>query len=280
MPSQNRRRNTLTAAAWRCTHNHLRQSKDGTSRPLGRGGLDHYRSTKFWLGCNHEYLKSPIRRQGLVFPVKRIRVWGESAVPYIVLAAMELEQHGAHSRSEQLITQLVKTVLDLNGSKGRGLPNPYYEPEAALRLLSGMDSTNPEIFSGHSYTLEALVEFLARRLLRSTLARLWEKITRVHFTSFRPDDDGEWFRWKAERGSLDTRMPNTPQSWSALLDTLCVSWKRQPHTRAAYKTLPDTSAQRTYSLTTGCLGTHNPGLKRFSTCSISTIGSPSPGGCE
>lgn len=150
--------------------------------------------------------------------MKRIQVWGESAAPYLTMAALELEQHGAHSSSEGLIGQLVKTIVVLNGSKGRGLPNPYYEPEDAVRLLSGMDPTNPEVFTGHSYALEPLVEFLARRLRRRMLAHFWEKITRVQFTWFRPGEDWEWFRWRAERGSLDHRMPNTPQSWGDLLD--------------------------------------------------------------
>ena len=150
--------------------------------------------------------------------LKRIQVWGESAAPYLTMAAFELERHGAHSISEELIGQLVKTILTLNGSKGRGLPNPYYEPEDAARLLSGMDPTNPEIFTGLSYALEPLIEFLARRLRRRMLAHFWEKITRVHFTWFQPEEDCEWFRWRVERGSLDRRMPNTPQSWAALID--------------------------------------------------------------
>jgi hypothetical protein len=81
-----------------------------------------------------------------------------------------------------------------------------------------METTNPEIFTGNSYALEPLVELLARRLARRALAHLWEKITRVHFTSFRPAEEWEWFRWRAESGSLDHKMPNTPQSWAALLN--------------------------------------------------------------
>jgi len=110
------------------------------------------------------------------------------------------------------------TILALNAAKGRGLPNPYYEPEDAMRLISGMDPINPEIFSGHSYALEALVEFLARRLSKRSLAHFWEKITRLQFTWFRPGNDSEWFRWKAESGSLDHRTPNMPQHWATLLN--------------------------------------------------------------
>ena len=154
----------------------------------------------------------------LVAYLKRMKVWGESAAPYLTMAALKLERHGAHSISEGLVGELVEAVVVQNGSKGRGLPNPYYEPEDAIRLLSGMDPNKSEIFAGLSYALEPLVEFLARRLRRRMLAHFWEKITRVQFTWFQPKEHWEWFRWRAEGGSLDQRMANTPQSWAALLD--------------------------------------------------------------
>jgi hypothetical protein len=81
-----------------------------------------------------------------------------------------------------------------------------------------MDPYNSEIFYGGSYTLEAMIEFLARRFLRNTIGHFWQKITAVDFMSFHPGADWEWFRWKATTGSLDERTPNMPQSWAALLD--------------------------------------------------------------
>jgi hypothetical protein len=150
--------------------------------------------------------------------IKYIQIWGESGAPYITMAALELEQHGHHAASEQLIGGLVNTIVTLNGSKGRGLPSPYYAPENAIRLLYGMDPTNAEIFTGHSYVLEALIEFLTRRLRRNLLEHFWEKITRVQFTWFRPGEDWEWFCWKSKSGSLDQRMPKTPQSWAELVE--------------------------------------------------------------
>ncbi|MGD0293741.1 MAG: hypothetical protein ABSB30_07785 [Terracidiphilus sp.] len=145
-------------------------------------------------------------------------IWGESAAPYITMAALELEQHGIHTSSERLIGQFLNMILKINEVKGRGLPNTYYEPESAYRLLSGMDRYNSEIFYGSSYVAESLVEFLARRLLRRMIAYFWESITHIDFVWFRPEMDWEWFRWRAESGSLESRMPNMPQSWTALLD--------------------------------------------------------------
>ena len=126
--------------------------------------------------------------------IKDAKIWGESATPYMVAAALELENHGAHRQAERLIMQMMHSILALNSQKGRGFANPYYGPEQVFRLFSGMDPMNSEVFIGHSYHLEALIEMLARRLLRTTLAHFWEKITRVHFTWFKPAEDWEWFR--------------------------------------------------------------------------------------
>ena len=151
--------------------------------------------------------------------LRRVQIWGESASPFVMAAALELERHGHHARSEGLAGRLAGEIIRTNGNKGRGLPNPYYQPEDAVRSLSGMDTNNAEIFVGNSYTLELLVEFFTRRLLRRTLASSWKEITKIHYLWFQPSEDWEWFRWKAEGGSLDSRMANTPQSWSALLAT-------------------------------------------------------------
>jgi hypothetical protein len=150
--------------------------------------------------------------------IKDAKIWGESATPYMVAAALELEHHGAHRHAERLIVQMMHSILALNSQKGRGFANPYYGPEQVFRLFSGMDPMNSEVFIGHSYHLEALIEMLARRLLRTTLAHFWEKITRVHFTWFKPAEDWQWFRWHTYDGILEQKTPNAPQSWSALLE--------------------------------------------------------------
>ncbi len=146
----------------------------------------------------------------------RAQIWGESAVPYLVIGALAIEKHGAHALAEAMVLRLVRTIAEVNGSKGRGLPNPYYEPEQALRLAYGLDQFNAEMFAGHSYAMEPLVQFLARRLVRRQLATLWDKITRVEFARFVPTHQWERFRWRCGEGSLVTSAPKSPQSWKEL----------------------------------------------------------------
>ncbi len=156
-------------------------------------------------------------RKFLLDYLPKVQCWGESAMPYLMLAAMAAEKHGNHVVAEGLVVQLVRTLAEVNGSKGRGLPSPYYGPEAALRINLGFDDLNNEVFAGHAYTLEPMVQFLARRWLRRHLSMLWEKVTGVHFARFAVKHEWETFVWKASSGSLVTTMPRSPQSWKELL---------------------------------------------------------------
>ena len=156
-------------------------------------------------------------RKFLLDYLPKVHFWGESAVPYLMLAALVMEQHGYKAEAEGLTLQLVRSLAEVNGSKGRGLPSPYYEPEAALRINSGLDELNTEVFAGHAYTLEPMIQFLARRWLRRHLTLLWEKVTGVHFARFDSKDHWEAFTWRARSGSMVTTMPRFPQSWRELL---------------------------------------------------------------
>jgi len=149
--------------------------------------------------------------------LRKVNLWGESAVPFLWAAALESEQYGHHSVAERLLFQVLVTVVTVNGRQGRALPSPYFGPQDAIRLANGLDPTNRETFDGHSYTAELLIDFLARRLSRRSLASIWDKISRVQFTKFIVRDPWEWFRWRAEHGSLKTTMPGMPQSWGQLL---------------------------------------------------------------
>lgn len=149
--------------------------------------------------------------------LRKVNLWGESAVPYLWAAALESEQHGHHSIAEGLLFQVLTTIIEVNGRKGRALPNPYYGPEEALRLANDLDPTNREKFGGHSYTAEPLIDFLARRLSRRALSSIWDKVSKVRFADFCVGETWEWFRWRAQYGSLKETMPGTPESWSRLL---------------------------------------------------------------
>ena len=145
-------------------------------------------------------------------------MWGESAVPYLFLAALEAEQGCRPHVAEGLAIQLVREISALNGHAGigRGLPNPYYSAEQALRLNYGLDFLNLEQFLGFSYSIASLIHFLARRWRRQAIASLWFGVTRMSFAAYAPANFPEWFRWESSDGPLTTALPGEPQSWEDL----------------------------------------------------------------
>lgn len=147
--------------------------------------------------------------------LKEASMWGESAVPYLFLAALETDRANV---AEAIAIQLVQTISGANGAGavGRGIPNPYYSPGDALRLNYGLDFLNSEQFVGLSYSIASLIDYLARRLRRQALAALWFGVTRMSLVSYVPANFAEWFRWKSSNGILDSRLPREPQGWESL----------------------------------------------------------------
>ena len=157
----------------------------------------------------------------LIFFQKHLRhatLWGESAVPYGAMIALELEQQNRGLHAEELLIKFIRQIASENGleANGRGLPNPYYSAEQALRLLIGLDLLNLENFRGRSYSIETLVQMLARRWRRQALASLWFSITRIQLCAYAPSEPGEFFRWRSTAGKLSSSFPGEPQSWQEL----------------------------------------------------------------
>jgi hypothetical protein len=132
----------------------------------------------------------------------KLKLWGESGVPFYVMTALGLECRGLHSASETILVSLLNTICEVNGPKatGAGLPNPYWDAESCLRLAYELEPGNREEFTGFSYCLESLVHILARRGLKQTLRILWKKVTRIDFATVRFENPFEWLTWKARGG--------------------------------------------------------------------------------
>jgi hypothetical protein len=149
----------------------------------------------------------------------KMKIWGESATPYFVMAALETESAGEQGVAEFLLVNTLGAILTINGQRdGKpGLPSPYYSPEEALRLFYKLDQDCREDFVGAAYTVHPLIDFLVRRLRRQALWSLWYPITGNSLKAFYPSEGWEWFRWRAENGALNSRFVGSPQSWSALV---------------------------------------------------------------
>lgn len=150
----------------------------------------------------------------------KMQLWGEAAVPYFIMTALGLERRGRHALSERIIVQIVRTICTVSGkgAPAPGLTNPYWSIEQSLRLYLGLDPQNREEFLGTSYTLLSLVHMLARRELKQTLKLLWADLTGVDYATLIFKDSFEWLTWKSTSALLDTRAPNQPEHWNALVE--------------------------------------------------------------
>lgn len=150
--------------------------------------------------------------------LKEALCWGESAVPYFYSVMLFAEQRCNPSVAEGLGIQLIREISASNGesSKGRGLPNPYYSPEASLRLAYGLEALNDEQFTRFSYSVQPLIDFLARRWRRGALRSLWFGLTRISLIEFIPASLADWFRWESSEGVLAGHLAGEPQSWESL----------------------------------------------------------------
>jgi len=164
-------------------------------------------------GCD-QFVRGFLRRW-----LFKMKIWGESATPYFVMGALETESLGDQLVAESSLINVLTFVLHLNGQRDstRGLPSPYYSPEQALRLGYQLDQDCREDFVGSAYTVHPLIDFLVRRLRRQALRSLWYPITGSSLRAFHPGERWEWFRWRSESGSLDSRFVGCPRSWSALV---------------------------------------------------------------
>lgn len=165
----------------------------------------------------------PAFRETLAFAMisarlKEAVIWGEAAVPLLFAVMLLTEQNCNSFMAEGIAIQLIRDISTANGEMavGRGAPNPYIGPEEALRLSYGLEPIVLEQFTGLSYSIAALVDFLARRLRRQALSFLWFGITRISMVESVPEASADFFRWISSKGKMESRLAAEPQSWQEL----------------------------------------------------------------
>jgi hypothetical protein len=149
--------------------------------------------------------------------IKEAFIWGESAVPFVLLAALELEQQCLQSTAEQLVCDYLRLLLVGHAEGNRGLPDSFINCEDSLRFLHRIGEQAVDSFRGFSYTCQVTVDYLARRWRRQTIGLLWEEISRLSLDSSVPRASWEWFVWKSESAVLESSIAGQPQSWASLV---------------------------------------------------------------
>jgi hypothetical protein len=152
-------------------------------------------------------------------------LWGESAVPWMLMVAWYLEDCGRPLDAEgiwNVIGYALATSNKRHGPEPRRLmsiPDPYLGAEGALGRRIGVptdDTIEEASYVGHAFTLKSVITLLARRMRRQALARLWYDVTDVAMAEMYPDPKWAWLLWRSQGGGPRETWAKRPESWATL----------------------------------------------------------------
>lgn len=183
----------------------------------------------YHLICRVEQVENPYADtiNGFIEKHKReLHLWGESAVPYLLILGWYLETTRTAGEAEGLWASVVKALVSKNKRELDRTPSraavadPYLECEDALARAMGIkqeDATERIEYDGQAYTLRSIVLLLARRWRRRLISSLWNDIADVNFVEMYPAPSWGFLLWRFPKGDLRITPPKRPQSWAALV---------------------------------------------------------------
>jgi hypothetical protein len=197
---------------------------------LGDGGLMYQMRLTIVLGLLAVSLLRPVyegltqnipKQETKLFmeQLKHLGFWGEAVVPYVMAIALLFEAAGDEDTSLTLVRDMLIAVAKTNNAKNRiGIPSPYFLPDSLLSSFYGIPNHEIELgqFSGNSYTLRTLVDFLVRKDRRDLLEPIWRGVTHVWRCEFYPADNADFFLWRCEEGEDRHEAFAVPTSWRNL----------------------------------------------------------------
>ena len=153
----------------------------------------------------------------------RLFLWGESAAPFFAALVWVLDQLRGDHFSDRILFSALSALVHQNSNHSLPkTPSPYDSADDAnskwLKRLFEKE-TALDLQATASYSLEALVTLVARRLWRNTLAALWSPITKIDMVRLTPDHPRDilLWNWGNLRGANQSRKFGAPQSWAELL---------------------------------------------------------------
>lgn len=155
--------------------------------------------------------------------LNKLWLWGDSAVPYLLNITWMLEKAGHCIEAVGILKILLSSILKSN-AKEHGecdpLPSPYYTIFQVLETNYELadEAIDFRSFAGDSYSLEIVIQAIARRELRYLLQPNWRRATHIHVETFVPDKEEDYFMWRVDEGkNIGYFLPRT-QSWRNLVE--------------------------------------------------------------
>lgn len=150
-------------------------------------------------------------------------VWGEGAIPSILMAIWAVGLTGALVSGEQKLISVANEVIARAQGYGSPLYGPYWSAEEimihnfASILRPSSDPLQDEDGRGESYFAAALLQLLARHNLKASSKALWPGFSKISCRQFKPATVAEYLAWHTEEGVNETVIPPKRRRWDDLL---------------------------------------------------------------
>jgi hypothetical protein len=164
--------------------------------------------------------ETPQERIEILLSKNRLFAWGESAVPHLLTVQWYCEKRTLKTDALQELESVISELCERN--------HPRSEDIHLAPPLKSADDVMTDLFTGDplpvanrrapgAWSLQALMEFLARRNRRTFLQTMWPAISRLDMLSFEPQSVIDGLTWECTQGHESVRKPNMEQSWKALV---------------------------------------------------------------
>jgi hypothetical protein len=150
---------------------------------------------------------------------RRLFSWGESAIPHLLAIQWYCEKRNLEIDTFPELESVIAELCDRNHPRAEDVAfaPPLLSADDVMADLFRTDPTQPpNRRAPGTWTLEALMEFFARRNHREFLDKSWRKISRLDLLLFQPESTFDLLVWECAEGHESVRKPEMKQSWSAL----------------------------------------------------------------
>jgi len=181
-----------------------------------------------WFWCEEEGWPKSLDRTKLMEFLNRgmtkLYLWGEAAIPQILLYYWFVRATNASSNHELIILEMLRRISDRRLiDQGQGLAQPYYDFEDVARhglapiLGHDQDPLRQEHSGLMSYFAESLMHLLVRTGRKVACKAIWPDLTRMEFVSFVPDARWRYCLWRTEHGEYVEVQPPLTKQWEQLV---------------------------------------------------------------
>jgi hypothetical protein len=182
-----------------------------------------------WLWCEEDEWPPDLPREALEEFLSKgkgqLDLWGEAAIPQLLLYYWFLRRTDARSSVDALLLQLLSATISRGpNDEPRGLPSPYWSYEAVTRhrlssiLGSDQDELATESTGVVSYYAESLLHLLVRANWKNACRDVWPNVSRMLLMQFRPANPWQFCLSHCEEGSYEQVQPPLRKEWLELVE--------------------------------------------------------------